>query len=1634
MRKSFPNAYPTSSLSPSTSPLPQQASTQTLINIDNTNNTYNNDATTSYMHNTNTTTTTNAITTRTSSTTFQKDDKSLWVPDEQADICYECGNKFILVIRRKHHCRICGRIYCHDCCMKIPNENDNSELRVCNSCYKINIKLNNTLKSLLVDVSVSTPQTKLDNYVITYNNSVSRINKFSQLDNDKDETIQLYNIRLNETYLNLVKSAIKKVLDSSTKFNDLYLKWGDLLLKLTTEAIENISPSCQDLNDTINITEYIKVKTVLFQDNSMSRVIDGYAFQKNVVAKKMKKRIENPKVLLLGCSPEDDDDDMNKKQKKINPSSTQQSAYGQILRKKILQSKPNVMLIEEHNEQAFQNFSYDNEVIGDISLVVNVKKKILEKIARCTRTFVLPCADILRKNTPLGTCKLFTVEKIKNGNIQQQKGGLNLRVNEYNLMIFEGCGNVLYKTILLSGNNKEELKEIKQLLKSSLLLTVRDLFLQKNMLKCFNVDVFNISRDTSSNYIYNKRYNNKKEDDDDYFKDNDSNNNTKQPVTTVNTVCDTITNESVADTISTANDFYNGFDTEILKEGESMLSLTQLTISHSKHIQDYKGFVNVGINQSQSYSRLTSMSISMSMNSEMLANMPQRDTTESEILKSVPNMCGLPNEVSMFFYSKDVNEEKPLGNLIIDLCDDKDNKCDICGETKYKHSYLLYNKQGRIIISILNENDAIVSKYINDTNNALNNKSNNKKSNNTNDNDNNNENDYNNNNNVKQFYTNDDGVQTYNNNNNETNAIIKKESNDYIQQQQQTNTPNEDNNIYSYGYCEICKAIVTPIIILSKELFNYSASKFYKHILFNHDISNYKRIIKDFEGANICDHFLYREISRVFVTQSASIKFNYEPIKRYLFVDSQANINYDQIEKEKQTNVAEFLDENITIAIEMLFKLKEHLSGLLSQIEGTPNTFLLEQCNKIKDTVQIVLAFICDLMKRTEQLKGEMFPNILKATVVIKDLFEKVVQMKVVNNLLAKIMKKIRAMLFWDDVKNKYNEMQKEVQDKEGNGVNDNNNNNEDKKEIQNESNNNNNGMSVTNTNDNNNSSTNTNVDKTNIPLNDNNSVLNNDNKKEQEQIEQQQQDNNNNNNETSLDSIIKEEYEQFLKKEDLINNTLSEIDNSKQYTHILDLLKFHDNNHSKYSHKIQPNDICSVIAYLLSSDRYIEYISSNNKIQLTEIKRKNIQSTSSKDIGLFKTSLLFDPKDISFTHDKPIPHEKIKQQLEPELLSDEKTNFTFEFANDFNKFINDSFKNKENYPLKLKSSSDLKDNLKINAIDLREQYNNTKIDLELIYASIKKKENEDYAELKLKYKYPKYHFIEKNQNIIKGNVIAYYPKQFEALRLIYTASHEEFLLSMLKSNLWTDVSGGKSKANFYKSHDNKYIIKCITKSEFEMFLESGFHYFHHINKYFFYKMPTALSKVLGAYKIKLKTPTKSSIFCVLMENLYHHIINDDTIYEAYDLKGSNINRLIPLKDIKPRRVLQDTNFIDNYKGEPLCLDKEMFTLFDSAIKNDSLILSKMNVVDYSLLLIIVDEPANMEVDYKKVNENENGNGNVSYIKVGVIDYFRKYTWDKSLESLGKKIMHKFTDPTIINPVNYKKRFLEKISNYFIAI
>ncbi|XP_076051266.1 smad anchor for receptor activation isoform X2 [Oratosquilla oratoria] len=61
-----------------------------------------------------------------------------WIPDEEAPHCQECGHKFT-VLRRRHHCRACGRVLCAPCCHhRAPlHYLDYKEARVCLPCLQL---------------------------------------------------------------------------------------------------------------------------------------------------------------------------------------------------------------------------------------------------------------------------------------------------------------------------------------------------------------------------------------------------------------------------------------------------------------------------------------------------------------------------------------------------------------------------------------------------------------------------------------------------------------------------------------------------------------------------------------------------------------------------------------------------------------------------------------------------------------------------------------------------------------------------------------------------------------------------------------------------------------------------------------------------------------------------------------------------------------------------------------------------------------------------------------------------------------------------------------------------------------------------------------------------------------------------------------------------------------------------------------------------------------------------------------------------------------------------------------------------------------------------------------------------------
>ncbi len=109
----------------------------------------------------------------------------------------------------------------------------------------------------------------------------------------------------------------------------------------------------------------------------------------------------------------------------------------------------------------------------------------------------------------------------------------------------------------------------------------------------------------------------------------------------------------------------------------------------------------------------------------------------------------------------------------------------------------------------------------------------------------------------------------------------------------------------------------------------------------------------------------------------------------------------------------------------------------------------------------------------------------------------------------------------------------------------------------------------------------------------------------------------------------------------------------------------------------------------------------------------------------------------------------------------------------------------------------------------------------------------------------------------------------------------------------------------------------------------------------------------------------------------------------AYDLKGSEKRRYVKRADDRMKlhgvmanneevkdepdrsasKVLLDTNFQEDFNGEPIAVSSATKIYIEAALNNDSLMLSKVNVMDYSLLIIL--------------------NPETKILRGGIIDYMR---------------------------------------------
>ncbi|WVQ72779.1 hypothetical protein IAR50_002339 [Cryptococcus sp. DSM 104548] len=253
-----------------------------------------------------------------------------------------------------------------------------------------------------------------------------------------------------------------------------------------------------------------------------------------------------------------------------------------------------------------------------------------------------------------------------------------------------------------------------------------------------------------------------------------------------------------------------------------------------------------------------------------------------------------------------------------------------------------------------------------------------------------------------------------------------------------------------------------------------------------------------------------------------------------------------------------------------------------------------------------------------------------------------------------------------------------------------------------------------------------------------------------------------------------------------------------------------------------------------------------------------------------------------------------------------------------------------------------------------------------------------------------------------------FFAEQFAALRK--ACNCEDSFVESLARCVQFDASGGKSGSAFLKTKDDRFIAKEITRLEMDALTKFAPAYFDYTRKAFQGQRPTVLAKIYGFFKIGFNnavTGRTMKMNVLIMENLFY----ERRFTKIYDLKGSTRNRLIqPTGRIN--EVLLDENLMEIVYKHPLYLREQAKRILRTALFNDTLFLSNLNVMDYSLVV---------GVDAEKHE-----------LVVGIVDYIRTFTWDKKLESWVKDLGAAGKgEPTIVTPKQYKLRFRTAMERFY---
>ncbi|KAH9066921.1 T-complex protein 1 [Lactarius vividus] len=235
--------------------------------------------------------------------------------------------------------------------------------------------------------------------------------------------------------LALIKTSI------GTKF---VIRWSDLMCRLALEAVRTVSAEDAGVR-TIDIKRYARVEKVPGGEIEDSRVLSGVMLNKDIVHPQMRRRIREPRIVLLDCPLE-----YKKGESQTNIEISKEADFARInqieeeqikaMVDRVLEFKPDLVITEKGISDYAQYFFAK----ANVSALRRVRKSDNNRIARAVGATIVNRVEDLRESDVGTRCGLFNVEKIG---------------DEYFTFLTE-CTTPKACTILLRGPSKDVLNEI----------------------------------------------------------------------------------------------------------------------------------------------------------------------------------------------------------------------------------------------------------------------------------------------------------------------------------------------------------------------------------------------------------------------------------------------------------------------------------------------------------------------------------------------------------------------------------------------------------------------------------------------------------------------------------------------------------------------------------------------------------------------------------------------------------------------------------------------------------------------------------------------------------------------------------------------------------------------------------------------------------------------------------------------------------------------------------------------------------------------------------------------------------------------------------------------------------------------